>query len=155
MPVDFSHISSYTRKFSVALMTLHFSLFVFPTGSVSPPTIKVNASLVNTRCSSLTVECSVENSRGLILSWFRGRERLKTTSSPNLSTRVFLPLEIQYHDGDNYSCLAENPVEEKATKLHTEDTCLKNEGMMMTKHWDTMLFLSVSIPFVVEKSKVM
>ncbi|XP_042255856.1 CD48 antigen-like [Thunnus thynnus] len=103
----------------------NFHLTVY--SSVSPPTIKVNASLVNTRCSSLTVECSVENSRELILSWFRGRERLKTTSSPNLSTRVFLPLEIQYHDGDNYSCLAENPVEEKATKLHTEDTCLKNE----------------------------
>lgn len=116
------------------------TLFVFSTGSVSLPTIKANASLVNSSCCLLTVECSVENSRELILSWFKGRDRLRNTSSLDLSARISLPLEIQYHDGDNYICLAENPVEEKATKLHTEDTCPKDEGMMMTEHWDTMLF---------------
>lgn len=128
-------------------MTLHSSLFLFPAGSVSTPAIKVNSCFVNTSCSSLTVECSVENSRELILSWFRGTERLKNTSSPHLSTRISLPLEIQYCNGDSYSCLAENPVEEKATKLDTEDTCLQNGGIMMTKH---MFFLSVTIPFVVK-----
>ncbi|KAM7393499.1 hypothetical protein PAMP_020364 [Pampus punctatissimus] len=102
----------------------NFNLVVY--SSVVPPTIKVNASLVNTSCSSLTFECSVENSRELILSWFRGSERLKNTSSPDVSARISLTLEIEYQDEDNYSCLAENPVEAKATKLNTKDTCLKN-----------------------------
>ncbi|XP_062284086.1 SLAM family member 9-like [Scomber scombrus] len=112
------------QSISSNVLSQSFHLTVY--SSVSTPAIKVNSCFVNTNCSSLTVECSVENSRELILSWFRGRERLKNTSSPHLSTRIALPLEIQYCDGDSYSCLAENPVEEKATKLDTEDTCLQN-----------------------------
>ncbi|KAM7418305.1 hypothetical protein PAMA_015765 [Pampus argenteus] len=126
----------------------NFNLVVY--SSVVPPTIKVNASLVNTNCSSLTFECSVENSRELILSWFRGSERLKNTSSPDVSARISLTLEIKYQDEDNYSCLAENPVEAKATKLHTEDTCLKNKdaGSWCQGAATVRLVISVAVSMV-------
>uniref|UniRef100_A0A3Q0SDM7 Si:dkey-102c8.3 n=1 Tax=Amphilophus citrinellus TaxID=61819 RepID=A0A3Q0SDM7_AMPCI len=79
-------------------------------------------------CSSVTVECSAHNSQDLILSWYKGEGRLKNTSSPDLSSRLYLPLEIESHDKDNYSCVAENPVEKKTTKLTREDTNLKIES---------------------------
>ncbi|XP_071754822.1 hepatic and glial cell adhesion molecule-like [Centroberyx gerrardi] len=101
-----------------------FNLTVY--GFVSPPYIKVNTYLVSVSCSSLTVECTVENGREVILSWYRGEERLSQTSSPDLSAMLSLPLEIRDHDGDIYSCVAKNPVDEKTTKLHTEETCLRN-----------------------------
>lgn len=91
----------------------------------------------------------MENSRELILSWYRGRDRLKSTSSDVLFSRLSLPLEIQSHDGDNYSCMAENPVEAKSTKLLTEDPCLKDGGMMMIKHGNTMPLFTLYILFTV------
>ncbi|XP_071403229.1 hepatic and glial cell adhesion molecule-like [Centroberyx affinis] len=99
-----------------------FNLTVY--GFVSPPYIKVSASLVCASCSSLTAECTVENGREVILSWYRGEERLSQTSSPDLSAMLSLPLEIR--DRGIYSCVAKNPVDEKTTKLHTEETCLRN-----------------------------
>ncbi|XP_029913603.1 hepatocyte cell adhesion molecule-like [Myripristis murdjan] len=100
--------------------TFHLTVYSF----VSPPNIKTLASLVNGSCS-LTVECSVANGREVILAWYRGEERLSQTSSSDLSV-LSLPLEIKDHDGDIYSCVAENPVDKTATKLHTEEACLKS-----------------------------
>ncbi|XP_036959853.1 hepatocyte cell adhesion molecule-like isoform X1 [Acanthopagrus latus] len=115
----------YKRQFiSSNIISQHFHLIVY--SSVRPPSIKVNASFDNKSCSSVWFECSVENSRDLILSWYRGRDRLKETSGPDLSPRLSLVLEVESHDEDDYSCVAENPVEEKATKLHREDTCPQN-----------------------------
>lgn len=111
-------------------------------GSVFPPSIKVNVSLTNTSCSSVTVECFVENSKELTLSLYRGRDRLKSTSSSVLSSRLSLALEIKSHDGDDYSCVAENPVDKKATKIHTEDTCLRDGGMIL-KHGSTLILFSL------------
>lgn len=72
----------------------------------------------------------MENSRDLTLSWYRGRDILKKTSSPDLSTKLSLALEIDSKDGGGYSCVAENPVEEKVVRLHAKDTC-QDRGMMM------------------------
>nr|XP_046256157.1 T-lymphocyte surface antigen Ly-9-like [Scatophagus argus] len=112
------------------ILSEHFRLIVY--SSICPPSVNVNASLINTSCSSITVECCVDNSRDLTLSWYRGSDRLKNMSSPDLSSRLSLALEIESHDGDDYSCVAENPVEKKSTKLHTGDTCLKGRG---TSSW--------------------
>uniref|UniRef100_A0A3Q2D9Y3 Ig-like domain-containing protein n=1 Tax=Cyprinodon variegatus TaxID=28743 RepID=A0A3Q2D9Y3_CYPVA len=79
--------------------------------------------------SSVTVECSVHNSRELMLSWYRGKESLKKTSSPKLTT-LTLSLEVDPSYGDNYSCVAENPVERKTTRLSEEDILLGYAGMI-------------------------
>ncbi|KAM3622964.1 uncharacterized protein V6R79_005420 [Siganus canaliculatus] len=116
--------------------------------SLCSPSIKVNKALADTGCSSITAECCVENSKNLTLSWFRGKDRVKEISNPDLSSNLSLPLEITSHSGYHYSCVAENPVEEKAVKLQTEDTCLKNRGMTMLKDGHPFLF-SVFILFTV------
>lgn len=59
-----------------------------------------------------------------------------------MSLRLNLPLEINSYDGDSYSCVAQNPVEEKATKFLKEETCLKDGGMMMTKYGNKMLLVT-------------
>lgn len=91
----------------------------------------------------------MENSRDLKLSWYSGRTMLKSTNSTVISLRLSLPLEINSYDGDSYSCVAENPVEEKGTKLLKEETCLKDGGMMMTKYGNKMLLVTPYILFAV------
>lgn len=118
------------------------SLSVSPPGFVSPPNIKALASVVNGSCS-LTVECSVENGREVILAWYRGEQRLSQTNSSDLSVMLSLPLEIKDHDGDIYSCVAENPVDKTATKLHPEETCLKSGGMAATTDGTESLSLCI------------
>ncbi|XP_070684298.1 CD48 antigen-like [Pempheris klunzingeri] len=123
-PLRVSDSGLYMRtSIGTSVSSQTFNVIVF--SSVCPPSIKVS-DWINASCGSVTVECSVENSRELILSWFRGRDRLKKTSSADLSSKLSLALEIDSKDGDNYSCVAENPVEEKATQLHANDTCLKD-----------------------------
>ncbi|TKS69388.1 CD48 antigen BCM1 surface antigen BLAST-1 HM48-1 MRC OX-45 surface antigen SLAM family member 2 [Collichthys lucidus] len=107
------------------IISQQFYLTVYsPLHSLS---ISVNQCLINRSCSSLTLECFVENSRDLTLSWYRGRDILKKTSSPDLSTKLSLALEIDSKDGGGYSCVAENPVEEKVVRLHAKDTCQVRE----------------------------
>uniref|UniRef100_UPI0037E89415 signaling lymphocytic activation molecule-like n=1 Tax=Semicossyphus pulcher TaxID=241346 RepID=UPI0037E89415 len=106
------------------IFSQQFNLTVYP--SVGTPSIRINTSVVNRSCSSLTVECSVQHSRQLRLSWFRGGDRLEETSRPNPSSRLRLALLIQAGDKGEYRCEAENPVDQKSSRLHTEDTCLNH-----------------------------
>lgn len=144
VPLSSEMLSANSQSLYLYRKVTFFTVCPSP-GPISLPSIKVTASLINTSCSSVTVECFVENSRELILSWYRGRDRLNSTSSAVLSSTLSLALEIQSHDGDNYSCVAENPVEAKSTKFLTEDTCLKDGGMMMIKHGNTMLLFTLYI----------
>ncbi|KAM7009791.1 hepatic and glial cell adhesion molecule-like [Tautogolabrus adspersus] len=107
------------------IFSQQFNLIVY--ASVCTPSIRINSSAMNSRCSLLTVECSVQSSRELRLSWFRGRDKLKETSRPDPSSTLHLSLLIQAGDEDEYSCVAENPVDQKSSRLHTADTCL-NKG---------------------------
>uniref|UniRef100_A0A3Q3EZR3 Contactin-4-like n=1 Tax=Labrus bergylta TaxID=56723 RepID=A0A3Q3EZR3_9LABR len=112
--------------------------------SVCTPSIRTNMTAMNSHCSWLTVECSVKSSRELRLSMFRGRDKLKETSRPDPSSTLHLSLLISKGDEGEYSCVAENPVDQKSSRLHTADTCLNNGGMMMLKLGNTvLLFLSL------------
>uniref|UniRef100_A0A668UWR6 Ig-like domain-containing protein n=1 Tax=Oreochromis aureus TaxID=47969 RepID=A0A668UWR6_OREAU len=101
------------------------------------------SSSFNTKsCSSVTVECSVHNSQDLVLSWYRVEERLTNISSPDLSSKLYLALEIESHERGSYSCIAENPVEKKMTKLSGEDTTMKIDHVFMS----VLLLVLVSSP---------
>lgn len=121
-----------------ALIKSHQSYFLFPSsGSLGTPSITVRSSFINKSCSAVTVECSVYNSQDLVLSWYRQEGRLTNVSSPDLSSNLYLTLEIESHDSSSYSCVAENPVEKKVTKLSGEDTAIKmgSGGKMVINHF--------------------
>ncbi|XP_008417302.1 SLAM family member 9-like [Poecilia reticulata] len=112
------------QSISSKILSRDFHLTVY--SFLPAPSITVTSSVINSSSAAVTVECSVQNSRELKLSWYRGTERLKQTSSPSLPTELTLSLEVDAPDGDDYSCVAENPVERQTTKLHTKDIQLGN-----------------------------
>uniref|UniRef100_A0A3P9QEZ0 SLAM family member 9-like n=1 Tax=Poecilia reticulata TaxID=8081 RepID=A0A3P9QEZ0_POERE len=118
------------QSISSKILSRDFHLTVY--SFLPAPSITVTSSVINSSSAAVTVECSVQNSRELKLSWYRGTERLKQTSSPSLPTELTLSLEVDAPDGDDYSCVAENPVERQTTKLHTKDIQLGNAGIIKT-----------------------
>ncbi|XP_074543826.1 hepatic and glial cell adhesion molecule-like isoform X2 [Halichoeres trimaculatus] len=121
------------RSIGINTFTQHFNLTVYV--SVSAPSIRVTQSEMSSSCSSLWVECSVGSSRGLSLSWFRGGDRLEQTRRPDSSSRLRLSLLVWSGDGEEYSCVAENPVDQKSSRLHTEDTCLNHGASSEQLSW--------------------
>ncbi|KAI1887605.1 hypothetical protein AGOR_G00192040 [Albula goreensis] len=77
--------------------------------------------------SSCSVLCSVENGREVTLSWQREGEILNHTSSPDLTTNLSLPLEIE-ENSTPYSCVAANPVSNETALLNTE-LCAQYRGI--------------------------
>ncbi|XP_035274276.1 titin-like [Anguilla anguilla] len=69
-----------------------------------------------------SVLCSVENGRGVTLSWHREGQTLSHTSSPNFSSPLSLPLEIETNSAP-YSCVATNPVSNKTVTVRPEEHC--------------------------------
>ncbi|XP_048852218.1 SLAM family member 5-like [Brienomyrus brachyistius] len=75
---------------------------------------------------SCWVLCSVENGRDVTLSWYRGTETLNQTSSPDLSTSLSLPLEVEHRY--TYYCEAKNPASSQNLTLEIPANCSKTSG---------------------------
>ncbi|XP_030643692.1 natural killer cell receptor 2B4-like [Chanos chanos] len=75
------------------------------------------------KCS---VVCSVENGRDVTLSWYKGKEILNQTSSPDLNINLSLSLEIEDQDNNTYNCVADNPVSNQTTQLNVTELCNKS-----------------------------
>ncbi|XP_034544214.1 signaling lymphocytic activation molecule-like isoform X2 [Notolabrus celidotus] len=121
------------RSIGSNIVSQQFNLIVY--APVYAPFIRTNSSEMSSSCSSLSVECCVQSSRELRLSWFRGRDKLKETSRPDPSSRLCLSLLIESSDGDEYSCVSENPVDQKSRSFNTEDTCLNHGVPSETLSW--------------------
>ncbi|KAJ8346327.1 hypothetical protein AAFF_G00213390 [Aldrovandia affinis] len=77
---------------------------------------------MNPTCSVL---CSVQNGREVTLSWEREGKTLNQTSSPDLSTLLSLPLEIEYNSAP-YSCVVNNPGSNQTVTIKAEEYCFGN-----------------------------
>ncbi|KAJ8373042.1 hypothetical protein AAFF_G00271700 [Aldrovandia affinis] len=86
--------------------------------NVSKPQVS-NRNKMNPTCSVL---CSVQNGREVTLSWQREGETLNHTSSPDLSTLLSLPLEIENNSAP-YSCVVKNPVSNQMVTVKPEEYC--------------------------------
>ncbi|XP_056305542.1 SLAM family member 5 [Danio aesculapii] len=98
---------------------------------VSVPAIERNSLVIEHRSSGTlkqpqelcSVLCSVKNSRDVLISWHKGGEMIKQSSSPELNISLSLSLELHYEDVENYRCTAENPVSNKSIQLQLRDVC--------------------------------
>ncbi|XP_072563873.1 SLAM family member 5-like [Paramormyrops kingsleyae] len=95
---------------------------------------------------SCWVLCSVENGRDVTLSWYRGTERLNQTSSPDLSTILSLPLEIEHRY--TYYCEAKNPVSSQNLTLNISEYCLKTSGDDIPSRMSFLAHVPVGCCFV-------
>ncbi|XP_069047550.1 carcinoembryonic antigen-related cell adhesion molecule 1-like isoform X2 [Lepisosteus oculatus] len=97
----------------------HISLAVY--SPVSQPRVQASysASPSNVSCSLL---CSVENGRGVTLSWLTEGRSLISTRNPALSTNLTLQLEAAGLS-EPLVCSATNPVDSSITAVRLEDYC--------------------------------
>ncbi|XP_030643695.1 uncharacterized protein LOC115823810 [Chanos chanos] len=108
-----------------------FRVTVYAT--VPAPHIRVRQSHSAVNGSSgpkCSVVCSVENGRDVTLSWYKGKEILNQTSSPDLNTILSLVLEIKDQDCITYSCVSANPVSNQTTQLNITELCPHSPGCL-------------------------
>ncbi|KAI4894598.1 hypothetical protein NFI96_000709, partial [Prochilodus magdalenae] len=77
-------------------------------------------------CSPL---CSVENGKGVNLSWYGEKERISSITSTDSSERLYLPLNITHLSCSTYTCVAANPVSNQTAQLNITDIC-PNTGLL-------------------------
>nr|XP_021325726.1 T-lymphocyte surface antigen Ly-9-like [Danio rerio] len=96
---------------------------------VSVPAIERNSKVTEHNSSGTLkpelclVLCSVKNGRDVLISWHKGGEMVKQSSSPELNISLSLSLELHYEDAESYSCTAHNPVSNKSIQLQLRDFC--------------------------------
>ncbi|XDV21993.1 hypothetical protein PO909_026974 [Leuciscus waleckii] len=125
-----SHSGLYTAQIMTDTVTIYKRFSVIVYAPVPLPVIE-SSSLVSEcqisdrgfSCEDCAVKCSAENGPGVSLSWYKGRERLNQTSSPELNINLSLPLEIKERHSDVYHCVAANPISNKTTQFSFQQHC--------------------------------
>ncbi|XP_066517995.1 natural killer cell receptor 2B4-like [Hoplias malabaricus] len=113
----------------IAGKTSDWSFRVNVYAAVSQPSIrnkKQTAKLSVSQRESCSPLCTVENGKGVNLSWFEEKEMISSISSTDSSDHLSLSLNLTIPNNSTYTCVAANPVSNKTTQLNITQICYIN-----------------------------
>uniref|UniRef100_A0A4W4E1U2 Ig-like domain-containing protein n=1 Tax=Electrophorus electricus TaxID=8005 RepID=A0A4W4E1U2_ELEEL len=115
--ISITHSGVYKLQIiSNDVSTKQFNVTVYarlPVPNITRASHSKRKSSISLTCPVL---CSVDSVNKVTLSWYKGNHVISTISDSKTSS-LFLPLEVEYHDKNTYSCVASNPVSNQTALL--------------------------------------